>query len=116
LTALLESDSAHLAADLAQAKDAIRKHRQRPLSRTPEQVHLVLENALREQPVPSLSELARLLGYKGVERLYQVDRNLSKQLSPTSKSCCNNRLPRNGRSLPITSQPVWGTQAMAIFN
>ena len=81
LTALLESDSAHLAADLAQAKDAIRKHRQLPLSRTPEQVHLVLENALREQPVPSLSELARRLGYKGVERLYQVDRNLSKQIS-----------------------------------
>jgi hypothetical protein len=42
---------------------------------------LVLENAMREQPAPSLSELARRLGYKGVERLYQVDRNLSKQIS-----------------------------------
>ena len=81
MTVLLESDSAHLAADLAQAKDAVRKYRQLPLSRTPAQVRLVLENALREQPAPSLSELACRLGYKGVERLYQVDRNLSKQIS-----------------------------------
>jgi hypothetical protein len=81
MTALLESDSVHLAADLAQAKDAVRKYRQLPLSRTPAQVRLVLENAMREQPAPSLSELARRLGYKGVERLYQVDRNLSKQIS-----------------------------------
>ena len=95
LTALLESDSAHLAADLAQAKDAIRKHRQLPLSRTPEQVHLVLENALREQPVPSLSELARRLGYKGVERLYQVDRNL-----PNRYSC---QLPKV-RTKPLVAE------------
>lgn len=80
LTALFESDSVHLAADLAQAKDAVRKRRQLPLSRTPEQVRLVLENALREQPAPSLSEIAGRLGYKGAERLYQVDRNLSKQV------------------------------------
>lgn len=80
LTALFESDSVHLAADLAQVKDAVRKHRQLPLSRTPEQVRLVLENALREQPAPSLSEVVGRLGYKGPERLYQVDRNLSKQI------------------------------------
>lgn len=80
LTALLESDSIHLAAGLAQAKDAIQKNRKRPLSRTPEQVRFVLEKALREQPAPSLSEIVRRLGYKGAERLYQVDQNLAKQI------------------------------------
>ncbi|MFZ0707415.1 MAG: hypothetical protein WAM71_17580 [Candidatus Korobacteraceae bacterium] len=80
LTALLEVDSIHLAADLAQAKVAVRSNRQLPLSRTPEQVRCVLEKALREQPAPSLSEIVRRLGYKGAERLYQVDRNLVKQI------------------------------------
>ena len=80
LTALLEGDSIHLAADLAQAKDAVRSNRRLPLSRTPEQVRFVLEKALREQPAPSLSEIAGRLGYKGADRLYQVDRNLAKQI------------------------------------
>jgi len=80
LTALLEGVSIAVAVDLLHAKDAIRKHRQLPLSRTPEQVRFVLEKALREQPAPSLSEIVRRLGYKGAERLYQVDRNLTKQI------------------------------------
>jgi transcriptional regulator with XRE-family HTH domain len=80
LTALLESDSIHLTADLARAKDAVRRHRQLPLSRTPEQVRRVLEQALRAQPPLSLSEIARRLDYKGTDRLYQVDRNLAKQI------------------------------------
>lgn len=80
LTALLEVDSIHLAADLAQAKAAVRSNRQLPLSRTPEQVRCVLEEALREQPAPSLSEIVRRLGYKGADRLCQVDRDLTKQI------------------------------------
>lgn len=80
LTALLESDSIHYTADLARAKDAVQRRRLLPLSRTPEQVRLALEQALREQPAPSLSEIAGRLRYKGAERLYQVDRNLAKQI------------------------------------
>lgn len=37
-------------------------------------------------------------------------------LSPKCKSCWNNRLPRNGRSLSTTLQPVWGTPTMATFS
>ena len=80
LTALLESGSTHFLSALAQAKNAVQRNRHVPLSRTPEQVRLVLEKALREQPPPSLSEIVRRLGYKGPERLYQVDRDLAKQI------------------------------------
>jgi len=78
LTALLEGDSIHFTAGLAQAKNSIRSQRQLPLSRAPEQVRLVLEQALQTQSPPSISEIARRLGFKGTERLYQVDRNLAK--------------------------------------
>jgi len=80
MTALLERDFIRLAASLAQAKEGIRRQRQRPLSRTPEQVRRVLTQALQTQPLPSISEIARRLGFKGTERLYQVDRNLAKQV------------------------------------
>jgi AraC-like DNA-binding protein len=80
LTALLETDSVHPVAALAQAKDSVQRNRQLPLSRAPEQVRFVLEKALREQPAPSLSEIARQLGYKGADRLYQVDQRLAKQI------------------------------------
>lgn len=80
MTALLERDFIRFTAGLAQAKEGIRGQRQRPLSRTPEQVRLVLTQALQTQPPPSISEIARRLGFKGTERLYQVDRNLAKQV------------------------------------
>jgi len=80
LTALLEKDSTQFTTRLAQAKNSVRGQRKRPLSRTPEQVRLVLEQALHTQPPPSISEIARRLGFKGTERLYQVDRNLTKQV------------------------------------
>jgi DNA-binding phage protein len=80
LTVLLERDSISFAAGLAQAKECIRSQRQLPLSRTPEQVRFALEQALHTQPPPSISEVARRLGFKGTERLYQVDRNLAKQV------------------------------------
>ena len=78
LTALLKNGSMHFLSALAPAKEAIQRNRHVPLSRTPQQVHFVLGKALREQPAPSLSEIARRLNYKGVDRLYQVDRNLAK--------------------------------------
>lgn len=49
--------------------------------RSVEKVRLALLQADHEEPVPSLTEVARRLGYKGTERLYQVDRDLCKRLS-----------------------------------
>jgi transcriptional regulator with XRE-family HTH domain len=80
LTALLEGDPTHFTARLAQAKESIRGQRKRPLSRTREQVRRVLQLALQTQPPPSISEIALRLGFKGTERLYQVDRSLAKQV------------------------------------
>jgi len=40
-----------------------------------------LQEAVREQPPPSLSEVARRLNYRGVQGLYDVDRALSKQIA-----------------------------------
>jgi energy-coupling factor transporter ATP-binding protein EcfA2 len=42
---------------------------------------LYMEFARGDQPPPSLSEIARRLGYKGVEGLRDVDKTLSKQLA-----------------------------------
>jgi AraC-like DNA-binding protein len=80
LTALLGGYPTHFTARLAQAKDSIRGQRKRPLSRTREQVRRVLQQALQTQPPPSISEIALRLGFKGTERLYQVDRSLAKQV------------------------------------
>jgi hypothetical protein len=49
--------------------------------RQPEQVRLVLLRAFDEEPIPSLSEIAQRLGYKGTDRLYQVDSETCKQIA-----------------------------------
>jgi AraC-like DNA-binding protein len=59
-------------------------------SRPIEEVRLALQQAVAERPSPSLTEIARRLGYKGAERLYQVDRDLCKQLTANYR--------RSGRS------------------
>jgi AraC-like DNA-binding protein len=41
----------------------------------------VLVQATQEQPVPSLSEIARRVGYQRTDLLYRVDRDLCKQLT-----------------------------------
>jgi AraC-like DNA-binding protein len=83
LTAFLVSDPTVAAIHWERAKEALltgRKDRRVPLSRTREQVRLALQEAIREQPPPSLSEIARRLNYKSAERLYDVDHALSKQV------------------------------------
>jgi AraC-like DNA-binding protein len=59
-------------------------------SRPIEEARLALQQAVVEQPPPSLTEIAQRLGYKGPDRLYQVDRDLCKRLAANYR--------RSGRS------------------
>jgi hypothetical protein len=87
LTTLLTDDP--IAADIhwARAKESLlasrksQKSHRVALARSREQVRLVLQAAIREQPPPPLSEIAQRLNYDGVEGLRDVDRNLSKQIA-----------------------------------
>ncbi len=81
LTAFLENDPASTVALWERAKRLVQAGRKRPLSRTAEHVRGVLDRAVREQPPPSLSEIAQRLDYRGVERLYQVDADLCKRIA-----------------------------------
>ena len=68
------------------ARQAVQRNRSLPLSRTATAVRLALKKAVQEQPAPSLSEMAGRLGYKGTERLYQVDRRLSKRIAANHRT------------------------------
>ncbi|MBZ5561479.1 MAG: TniQ family protein [Acidobacteriia bacterium] len=81
LSVFLESDSSDAGARWQRAREVILKGRERPLSWASERARLVLQKAVREQPPPSLSEIAQRLNYKLIERLYQLDRSLSKQIA-----------------------------------
>jgi len=81
ITLFLESDPRRAEPYWRQARKAVQHDRNIPARRTAEQVRLVLSRAAQEEPVPCLSEIARRLGYKGSERLYQVDRDLCKQIA-----------------------------------
>lgn len=81
ITAFLESEPARAAGHWEHAKVQVRKRWAVSLYRTPENVRRTLEKAVCEQPPPHLSEIARRLNYKSTERLYQVARNLCKQIS-----------------------------------
>ena len=48
--------------------------------RSPEQIHRALEAALREEPPPSLNEVARRLGYGTTTRVRSVNRDLCAQI------------------------------------
>lgn len=80
-TVFLENDPSAAAVYWQRAKETVIKGRERPLSWPPEQAQRVLREALREQPPPSLSEIARRLNYKLIERLYQIDRAAAKQIA-----------------------------------
>jgi TniQ len=81
ITAFLENDSCRAATYWERARQSVDTMRMASAFRPVEQVHLALFRADEEEPVPSLMEIARRLGYKGTERLYQVDRDLCKRLS-----------------------------------
>ena len=81
ITAFLEKDSGRADAYWEQARQSVDTLQMASAFRDVEQVRLALLRADEEQPVPSLTEIAKRLGYKGTERLYQVDRDLCKRLS-----------------------------------
>jgi len=81
IIAFLESDSRRAAAYWERARQSVDPAQMAPAFRSADQVRLALLQADDEKPVPSLTEIARRLGYKGTERLYQVDRHLCKRLS-----------------------------------
>lgn len=81
IIAFLESDSGRAAAYWERARQSIYPAQTVSAYRSVEKVRLALLQADHEEPVPSLTEIARRLGYKGTERLYQVDRDLCKRLS-----------------------------------
>jgi len=97
LTVFLENNPVDTAVHWKRAKETILKGRKRPLSWTSERARLVLQEAVREQPAPSLSEIAQRLNYKLIERLYQIDRALSKQIAANyRKSGCSHRWRKRG--------------------
>lgn len=81
LTAFLESDSQRAAAQWERTAQSIQQNRIHPSARPIEEVRLALLKAVQEHPAPTLTEVAKRLGYKGTERLYQVDRDLCKRLA-----------------------------------
>ncbi len=58
----------------------IRKARGVTPKRTREQIRAALEEALQEQPVPSLNEIACTLGYGTTTRLREADRDLCRRI------------------------------------
>ena len=55
--------------------------------RSSEQVRRLLVAALRQNDCPSIRELSSRLGYKRVERLYQVDRDLCHRITAKHRRC-----------------------------
>jgi len=77
----LETDRHRSSTYWEQARRSVAPAQTGPAFRSVEQVRHALLRAGEEEPVPNLMEIARRLGYKGTERLYQVDRDLCKRLS-----------------------------------
>lgn len=81
LTAFFETNQAVTRAYWKHATQTVQHEQLAPAYRPAEQLRLLLHEAVLEQPAPSLSEIAARLGYKGTERLYQVDSVLCQQIS-----------------------------------
>jgi len=81
LTAFLELKPEKAVAQWEAAKQNVLGSVPAAKSRPIEEARLALQQAAVEQPSPSLTEVARRLGYKGAERLYQVDRDLCKRIT-----------------------------------
>jgi AraC-like DNA-binding protein len=56
-------------------------------SRCEERVRMALDQALAEEPPPSLTEVARRLNYTTPERLYEIDRGRCRKLSAKRRKC-----------------------------
>jgi AraC-like DNA-binding protein len=81
LTSFLEADPERAAACWQAAKWNVSGAGSIVTFRSREKVKSVLQKAALQQFPPTLSEIARCLGYKGTERLYQVDRKLCKRIA-----------------------------------
>lgn len=79
--AFFEKDRSKTASYWKHAAQAVQHQQLAPAYRPAEELRFLLHSAARERPEPSLSEVAARLGYKGTERLYQVDSVLCKQIS-----------------------------------
>jgi AraC-like DNA-binding protein len=80
-TAFFETDQVLASAYWKHAAQAVQHEELAPAYRPAEQLRRLLHEAVQEQPAPSLFEIAARLGYKGTERLYQVDSVLCQQIS-----------------------------------
>lgn len=81
LTTFLQSPTLEATRQWERAQHVVPRERRGHAYRSAEDVRRVLLQATQEQPVPSLSEIAKRVGYKGPEHLYRVDRELCKQLA-----------------------------------
>ncbi len=63
-----------------------------------DEVRLVLERALAEEPPPSVSEVARRLCFARGERLYQIDRAKAKMLAARHREAIRTLQPRHSRA------------------
>jgi AraC-like DNA-binding protein len=61
----------------ARAETAMQVRRRRPL-KTPDQIREILRLATKEQPAPSIGEVAERLGYSTPTQLYLADRDMCK--------------------------------------
>lgn len=104
ITTFLENDSRRADAHWKRARQTVQSDRMVPARRSVERVHHVLVRAAQEQPVPSLSEIARRLGYKGTERLYHVDRDLCKKLAAMYRQSGRSHLWRKPGAERISEQ------------
>src|SRR5438046_9430042 len=85
VTAFFETDRSRALSHWGHAKAALQNNHVQFSTRLPApEVRRLLVNAVQEQPVVSLSEIAARLGYKGTDRRYQVDRDLCQQIVATS--------------------------------
>jgi transcriptional regulator with XRE-family HTH domain len=79
LVAFLENDPLRADAYWKQTREAL-GDRHVPARRSKQQMRLELLKAAQKEKAPSLSEIARQLGYKGTNQLHQADPGLCKQI------------------------------------
>ena len=81
VTAFLQNDPLRAGEYWEQARQDLGSGRIIPARRSIQQLRLELVKAAQEEPVPSVSEIAGRLGYKGTKRLYDACPDLCKQIA-----------------------------------
>jgi AraC-like DNA-binding protein len=90
-----------------QAQGALEIGRARKVApnRSREQIRLALQEALHEQPAPSVNEIARRLGYSTTERLRDADRILCRQIALNYRRSGRSHWWRRRGAKPICELP-----------